>query len=77
MRIKVIGFLGWLAIASLSVAAQAKKTAAAAWEKAEYLMVYFKDDTHSIHFAVSKDGYRFSDVNGGRPVIGGDTIAVQ
>ncbi|WP_316795024.1 glycoside hydrolase family 43 protein [Pedobacter agri] len=42
-----------------------------------YLMVYFKDDTHSIHFAISNDGYTFTDVNSGNPVIKGDTIALQ
>lgn len=40
-------------------------------------MTYFKDDTHSLYFALSDDGYTFTDVNKGRPVIGGDTIAVQ
>jgi predicted GH43/DUF377 family glycosyl hydrolase len=42
-----------------------------------YLMVYFKDDTHGLYFALSKDGYRFTDVNNGKPVIAGDTIAEQ
>ncbi|MFT3739249.1 MAG: glycoside hydrolase family 43 protein [Breznakibacter sp.] len=44
---------------------------------AAYLMVYFKDDSHSLYFALSKDGYSFTDVNNGKPVIGGDTIAEQ
>lgn len=44
---------------------------------AAYLMVYFKDDTHSLYMALSADGYTFTDVNGGRPVTGGDTIAMQ
>jgi hypothetical protein len=42
-----------------------------------YLMVYFKDDTHGLYFALSKDGYTFTDVNNARPVIAGDTIAEQ
>ena len=42
-----------------------------------YLMVYFKDADHSLHFAMSKDGYSFTDVNNGEPVIKGDTIAEQ
>ena len=46
-------------------------------DMAAYLMVYFKDDTHSVHFALSKDGYTFSDVNQGNPVIAGDSIAEQ
>jgi len=46
-------------------------------ELAAYLMVYFKDDTHSLYMAVSDDGYSFTDVNEGNPVIGGDTVAFQ
>ncbi|MVN92648.1 glycoside hydrolase family 43 protein [Mucilaginibacter aquatilis] len=42
-----------------------------------YLMVYFKDDTHGLYIALSKDGYSFTDVNQGKPVIAGDTIAEQ
>lgn len=46
-------------------------------DMAAYLLVYFKDDTHSLHMALSPDGYSFTDVNNGRPVIGGDTISMQ
>jgi len=46
-------------------------------DMAAYLMVYFKDDTHGLYFALSKDGYSFTDVNNGRPVISGDSIAEQ
>lgn len=46
-------------------------------EKKAYLLTYFKDDTHSLHFALSSDGYTFTDVNNGNPVVGGDTIASQ
>ena len=42
-----------------------------------YLFTYFKDDTHSLYFAVSDDGYTFTDVNNGQPIIAGDTIAEQ
>lgn len=41
------------------------------------LFTYFKDDTHSLYFAVSDDGYTFTDVNNGQPIIAGDTIAEQ
>ena len=44
---------------------------------AAYLMVYFKDDTHSLYMALSPDGYSFTDVNNGQPVIAGDSIALQ
>jgi len=46
-------------------------------EMAAYLLVYFKDNTHSLHMALSNDGYSFTDINDGQPVIGGDTIAIQ
>nr|WP_321406616.1 glycoside hydrolase family 43 protein [uncultured Carboxylicivirga sp.] len=42
-----------------------------------YLLTYFKDNTHSLHFALSTDGYTFTDINNGEPVVGGDTIANQ
>lgn len=45
--------------------------------KAAYLMVYFKDDTHGLYFALSKDGYSFTDINQAKPIIAGDTIAEQ
>jgi len=44
---------------------------------AGYLMVYFKDDTHGLYFALSKDGYSFTDVNHAQPIISGDSIAEQ
>ena len=42
-----------------------------------YLMVYFKDDDHSLHMALSKDGYTFTDINNGKAIVAGDTIASQ
>ncbi len=42
-----------------------------------YLLTYFSDDTHSLHFALSTDGYTFTAVNNGKPVIDGKTIASQ
>ena len=44
---------------------------------AGYLMVYFKDETHSAYFAISRDGYSFTDVNGGQPVFDGRLLAEQ
>lgn len=46
-------------------------------DMAAYLLVYFKDDTHSLYLALSNDGYSFTDVNNGKPVVAGDTIAEQ
>lgn len=45
--------------------------------KSAYLMSYFTDEDHSLHFAVSRDGYSFTDVNGGQPVLSGRDIATQ
>lgn len=42
-----------------------------------YLLVYFKDDTHSLYFALSSDGYSFTDVNNGQPIMRGEDIAEQ
>lgn len=42
-----------------------------------YLMSYFKDETHSIYFATSTDGYTFTDVNGGSPVFLGKDLGEQ
>ncbi len=46
-------------------------------DMAGYLLVYFKDTTHSVYFAISRDGYTFTDINGGRPVFNGADIAEQ
>lgn len=46
-------------------------------EMKAYLLVYFKDSDHSLHMALSPDGYSFTDINNGKPVIAGDTIAIQ
>ena len=44
---------------------------------AAYLMVYFKDESHGLYVAVSQDGYSFTDINKGKPIIAGDSIAQQ
>jgi len=42
-----------------------------------YLLVYFSDSTHSLHFALSPDGYTFTAVNDGKPVADGAELASQ
>ncbi len=42
-----------------------------------YLFTYFSDPTHSLFMAVSYDGYTFTAVNNGQPIIAGDSIAEQ
>src|SRR5690606_35526005 len=44
---------------------------------AGYVMVYFKDQTQSAYLAISRDGYTFTDVNGGEPVFDGRLLAEQ
>ncbi len=46
-------------------------------EMSAYLLVYFTDPTHSLFMALSVDGYSFTDINDGLPVVAGDTIASQ
>ncbi|WP_437918862.1 glycoside hydrolase family 43 protein [Sphingobacterium sp. LRF_L2] len=60
----------------MSIHAQVS-TAVKEEDMAAYLMVYFKDETHGLYFALSKDGYTFTDINNGNPIIAGDTIAEQ
>lgn len=42
-----------------------------------YLMVFHQDRDHGLHMALSRDGYTFTALNNGEPVISGDTIAEQ
>ena len=46
-------------------------------EMGAYLFVFFSDPTHSLFMATSRDGYSFTAVNDGQPVIAGDSIAEQ
>lgn len=46
-------------------------------EMKAYLMVYHKDEDHGLHMAISYDGRQFRALNDDRPVIAGDTIALQ
>ena len=42
-----------------------------------YLFTFFNDPTHSLFMAISYDGYTFTAVNNGKPIISGDSIAEQ
>jgi hypothetical protein len=44
---------------------------------AAYLFVFFKDEDHSLHFALSRDGYTFTDVNRGKPIMSGRDLGEQ
>ena len=55
------------------------KTTRALTEKdmGAYLFTYFSDPTHGLFMAISYDGYTFTAVNNGEPIIAGDSIAEQ
>jgi hypothetical protein len=42
-----------------------------------YMLIYFKDQTQSAYLAISRDGYTFTDINGGQPVFDGTLLAEQ
>ena len=71
----------WLALsATLQGCSSGKSNVAtvpAEEDMSAYLMVFHKDDTHSVHMAISHDGYTFTALNDGNPVIKGDSIAMQ
>ncbi|WP_240504586.1 glycoside hydrolase family 43 protein [Tsuneonella mangrovi] len=62
-------------VKSIASTKQSRKDSAGA--KSAYLLTYFKDETHSLYFATSRDGYTWTDVNGGKPVLSGYGIAEQ
>jgi hypothetical protein len=44
---------------------------------AGYLLIYFKDQTQSAYMAVSRNGYTFTDLNKGWPILDGANLAEQ
>ncbi len=46
-------------------------------EMEAYLFTFFDDPTHSLFMAISRDGYSFTAVNEGQPILAGDSIADQ
>ena len=72
-----ICYIIFLLIAVSGYTQQSRHKASSDKGMSAYLLVYFKDETHSLYFALSKDGYSFTDVNDGSPIIAGDTIAGQ
>ena len=74
LRFSIVSLLG------LSVLAAAKPQPSATpreSDMAAYLLVYFKDETHGLHFALSSDGYRFTSLNEDRPIFKGADLAEQ
>jgi len=54
-----------------------KRNAPTEKDMGAYLFVFFRDSTHSLYMATSRDGYTFTAVNKGEHIIAGDTIADQ
>jgi hypothetical protein len=69
----------WLFVGSVTKLAAAVPATRPIDEKdlAAYLLVYFKDDTHGLYFALSRDGYTFADVNTAKPIMNGVDLAEQ
>jgi sucrose-6-phosphate hydrolase SacC (GH32 family) len=74
---RFLAFILFASFSVLSINLSAKTLKNPEKKMGAYALVYFKDDTHGLYFAVSKDGFTFTDVNEGNPVIAGDTIANQ
>ena len=67
-------------LTSLSVSAQTQKQMnriPTEDEMGAYVMVYHKDQDHSLHMALSYDSYHWTALNNDEAVISGDSIAVQ
>lgn len=75
-KLKFLAVFSLLLFVSTSIFAQ-KSKAPEEKKMGAYLMVYFKEDTHGLYMALSKDGYSFTDINNAKPIIAGDTIAEQ
>jgi predicted GH43/DUF377 family glycosyl hydrolase len=75
---KKLIFFALIVFACVSLQA-AKKSAKKVSDSplAAYLMVYHKDADHSLHMALSRDGYSWKALNGDKAVVSGDTIAQQ
>ena len=74
-RITLISVI--MTILSLSAVAATPKKAPKEKDMGAYLFTYFNDPTHSLFMAISYDGYTFTAVNNGEPIISGDSIADQ
>ena len=65
-----------VALATLAAPAKSKR-AMTEKDMGAYLFTYFTDPTHSLFMAISYDGYNFTPINNGEPIIAGDSIAEQ
>lgn len=77
MRKHILGLVIFIILGNFWSCKPVKEEASSNDDLSAYLMVYFKDDDHSLHMALSTDGYSFTDVNKGKAIVAGDTIASQ
>ena len=70
-------FIACALLASTGLAAAKKTKVLTEKDMGAYLFTYFNDPTHSLFMAISYDGYTFTAVNNGEPIISGDSIADQ
>ena len=66
-----------LALAALSLLTASCASVPKEADLGVYLLVYFRDETHSLHMALSSDGYSFTALNDNKPLIDGREIAEQ
>lgn len=69
-------FIILIALVTLSTTAKSKR-ALTEKDMGAYLFTFFSDPTHGLFMAISYDGYTFTAVNNGEPIISGDSIAEQ
>jgi hypothetical protein len=75
--IKNLFLIVLLLLTAITVSSQKRTRVPTEKDMSAYLMVYFKDNTHGLYMALSKDGNVFTDVNQANPVISADTVAQQ
>ena len=74
---KKLLFLSTLIMAFGAYAEAKKQEQLTEKDMGAYLFTYFNDPTHALFMAISYDGYTFTAVNNGEPIISGDSIADQ
>ncbi len=78
-NLRTVGLLllAMLMAGAVRAEADSKKKTLREKDMGAYLFTFFNDATHSLFMAISYDGYSFTAVNNGMPVISGDSIAEQ
>ena len=77
MRKSFLCILAALTVLPVSAGKKTENKVPTEAEMGAYIMVYHKDCDHGLHMAVSYDSYNWTSLNDDKPVVSGDTIAVQ